>query len=313
MVPFLYFAGIGSRNAPREILDLMSEIGTYLSSLGYVLRSGKAIGSDTAFEKSFTETESRADIWLPWPGYNKHQGVGYYPNEQHFEIAKTLHPIWDKLPRYVKFLHARNVGQILGSDCNSPVRFVVCWTPDGCESDKTRTSKTGGTGTAISLASRNNIPIFNLFNTDAVDRLFGYLRRNVHYPNCFNSFYDDEIWPSIPEEMVLVYGSNLAGRHGYGAALQAYKHFGARYGQGIGLSGRSYGIPTKDKDLTVLELRDIIPFIQEFVEFTHRGDRTFLVTAVGTGLAGYQSKDIAPFFKGSKYCQFPKSWLPYLL
>lgn len=108
---------------------------------------------------------------MPWRGFNKHADTGYYPREQHFNIAKTVHPAWGVLTKAPKLLHARNVGQILGEDCDTPVKFVVCWTPDGCEKESDRTHKTGGTGTAIVLADRYGIPIYNLYNKSSIDRL----------------------------------------------------------------------------------------------------------------------------------------------
>lgn len=58
----------------------------------------------------------------------------------------------------------RSVFQVLGSDLLTPSRFVLCWTPDGCEHHITRSSKTGGTGLAISVASSHNIPVVNMAN-----------------------------------------------------------------------------------------------------------------------------------------------------
>lgn len=309
----LYYAGVGSRQAPESILALMRELAAYLASLGYILRTGKAVGSDTAFEEGCLSVDGPIELWLPWEGYKRHQGIGYYPTQEFFDIASTLHPVWNILPRYAKYLHARNVGQILGQNCQYPASFVLCWTPDGCEDESTRTKATGGTGTAISLASRNKIPIFNLARADALDRFFYYLKTHLHYPNKYNSFYDDSERPCLPLEMVYVFGSNLAGRHGKGAALEARNSYGAKYGQGIGLQGRSYGIPTKDENLEILSIHDIAPYVHEFVEFTKTSGRTFYLTSVGCGLAQYHPRDITPLFKGVEYCQLPESWLEYLI
>jgi hypothetical protein len=66
------------------------------------------------------------------------------------------------------------------------------------------------------------------------------------------------------KQQVFVFGSNLAGRHGKGAALDAIKFYGAIYGQGIGRQGNSYAIPTKDADLKPLKLLEIMPYVQSF-------------------------------------------------
>lgn len=97
---------------------------------------------------------------------------------------------------------------------------------------------------------------------------------------------------------VFVFGSNLAGRHGRGAALYALKHYGAIYGQGEGLQGNSYAIPTKDGQLMTLALPTIKMFVNSFITFAkEHPNLDFLITPIGCGLAGYKSEDIAPMFK----------------
>jgi hypothetical protein len=92
---------------------------------------------------------------------------------------------------------------------------------------------------------------------------------------------------------VFVFGSNLAGRHGKGAAKYAHEHYGAVYGEGIGRTGNAYAIPTKDHALDVLALVSIGKFIREFVQYARENtDDTFLLTPIGTGLAGYDKTEI---------------------
>jgi len=101
----------------------------------------------------------------------------------------------------------------------------------------------------------------------------------------------------LAENEVFVFGSNLAGRHGAGAALTARQKFGAVYGQGAGLQGQSYAIPTKDENLEVLPLPLVRGYIREFVKFARdRPDLTFLVTEIGCGLAGHTPEQIGPWF-----------------
>lgn len=96
---------------------------------------------------------------------------------------------------------------------------------------------------------------------------------------------------------VFVFGSNLAGRHGKGAALWARRHRGAIYGQGVGRQGDAYGIPTKDHRLQVLPLQEIAPYVAEFLDYARqRPDTAFELTPVGCGLAGYRPEQIAPMF-----------------
>lgn len=96
---------------------------------------------------------------------------------------------------------------------------------------------------------------------------------------------------------VFVFGSNLAGRHGKGAALWARQHRGAVYGQGVGPQGNAYAIPTKDRQLRVLPLDVIHCHVREFLDYAHRQpDLRFELTPIGCGLAGYRPDQIAPMF-----------------
>lgn len=101
---------------------------------------------------------------------------------------------------------------------------------------------------------------------------------------------------SLPPNTVFVFGSNLSGRHGRGAAKLALI-WGAKWGQASGLQGKTYGIPTKNASITrTLSVTEIKPFVDEFILFAKGSELTFYVTEIGCGLAGYKPKDIAPLF-----------------
>lgn len=103
--------------------------------------------------------------------------------------------------------------------------------------------------------------------------------------------------PAVP---IFVFGSNLAGRHGKGAALWARQHRGAVYGQGVGRQGNAYAIPTKDHRLRVLPLPVIQRHVAEFLAYARqRPDLAFELTPIGCGLAGYCPNQIGPMFAGA--------------
>lgn len=98
---------------------------------------------------------------------------------------------------------------------------------------------------------------------------------------------------------IFVFGSNLAGRHGKGAALHAREAWGAVYGQGEGLQGCSYAIPTKDEDLQTLPLDQIKGYLEEFFDHAlNHPENTYLLTPIGTGLAGYKVEEILELIRG---------------
>lgn len=102
----------------------------------------------------------------------------------------------------------------------------------------------------------------------------------------------------LEEGQIFVFGSNTIGKHGKGAAKTALK-FGAQYGKGIGLVGKTYGIPTKGSSMKVpLTIPQIKKHVDDFIEFAKTNPHlTFLVTEVGCGLSKMKPKEIAPLFE----------------
>lgn len=101
---------------------------------------------------------------------------------------------------------------------------------------------------------------------------------------------------SLKENEIFVFGSNLAGMHGGGAARIARLHFGAVMGQGVGLQGQSYAIPTMQGGVETIR-----PYVDDFIAYAkHHPDLHFLVTPIGCGIAGFEAEDIAPLFERAK-------------
>ena len=112
---------------------------------------------------------------------------------------------------------------------------------------------------------------------------------------------------SLAQGEVFVFGSNLAGAHAGGAAALAYKKFGAVWGQGVGLQGQSYAIPTMQGGVET-----IAPYVDEFIAFARAHPELFFyVTKIGCGIAGFSEKEIAPLFKEAatlKNVALPEGW-----
>ena len=104
-------------------------------------------------------------------------------------------------------------------------------------------------------------------------------------------FTPDRITELKPDE-VFVFGSNLAGMHGGGAAYVAFRQFGAVMGCGVGLRGQSYAIPTMQGGVETIR-----PYVDEFIAFAkEHPERFFYVTRIGCGIAGFRDREIAPLF-----------------
>ncbi len=119
--------------------------------------------------------------------------------------------------------------------------------------------------------------------------------RNYHEMSEFSNRITPEHITSLKSNEIFVFGSNLAGAHGGGAAYLAYQRFGAVMGQGVGLQGQSYAIPTMQGGVNT-----ILPYVEEFIAFAQQHpEMTFLVTKIGCGIAGFTPAEIAPLFAGA--------------
>lgn len=113
-----------------------------------------------------------------------------------------------------------------------------------------------------------------------------------------------ELIKEVAEDEVFVFGSNLEGRHAGGAARAAYDHFGAIWGQGVGIQGQSYAIPTMHGGVD-----EIKPYVDDFIAYVKvHPEKKFLVTPIGCGIAGFTPEEIAPLFAGAK--DMENVWLP---
>lgn len=126
--------------------------------------------------------------------------------------------------------------------------------------------------------------------------------------------YNGDILVDLDENEIMVFGSNWAGRHGLGAAKYARDHFGAVYGEGRGLQGRSYAFPTLDQNLNRLNVYELLDSVQDlYMTAKFRPGLTFILTKVGCGLAGYHEEFIKGLFKHYEYpapdnIVFPEDW-----
>lgn len=185
------YTGIGSRETPPEILELMSDIAFKLTKLGWYGRSGSADGADLAFESGFNKARIAGISsggftgYLPWNGFN-----GFHEDANHFikgnckvaaKIASELHPAWNAtrrdgkpvLSRGAKALHTRNIYQVLGNDLRTPSSLCIFYaTP------LSNGQVSGGTNTAVQLCIKNHARCHNLYIKEVADKWLNWLKSN---------------------------------------------------------------------------------------------------------------------------------------
>ena len=167
-----YYAGIGSRETPINVMETMRNIAIILERQGLVLRSGGANGADDAFEKGVSNSCNK-DIYLPYPEFNgrssKKSPFIYIPfGDEDFDKAYESiihHPSKGKMGASAKNMMLRNYFQLYGIRNQPKSEFVICWTPDAANGTTIKTTyETGGTGQCIRLAAIEKIPVYNLAN-----------------------------------------------------------------------------------------------------------------------------------------------------
>lgn len=176
------YTGVGSRETPNDILDLMKRIALKFNTLDWICRTGDAKGADHAFRSWARKSE----IYTAWD-----------VDKVALTVAAFFHPSWDFLTYFQKNLQARNLYQITGKDVeslheegvlfsveklklfypkNKLSSLVICWTPDGAVTREATSRVTGGTGQVIRIASYLGIPICNLANRESRDKALNFVK-----------------------------------------------------------------------------------------------------------------------------------------
>lgn len=165
-----YYSGVGARDTPSDIFNIMTALAAKLSDK-YTLCSGGATGADQAFQKG----AKTADVYLPWRDFELGNQLKF-PQHKYYVVGKDdieaeesvnlFHPNGPNLKDSVRAMMRRNFRQIIGKDGNNS-KFVVCWTADGKAS--------GGTGQVIRIAEHFRVPVFNLKVEDDLKRIEKFL------------------------------------------------------------------------------------------------------------------------------------------
>lgn len=184
-----HYTGVGSRETPQHIMDIMRKAAFFFASKGIVLRSGKAAGADEWFQlgvQDYAEQHTSnhlAEIYIPWRGFKTE---GLLPRWDRLvvdemivskaeQIASEIHPAWNACSRGAKALHTRNVYQVLGATLDKPSDFLVCY----AKPTANKKSIQGGTATAYNLAKQYGVKTFNLFFEEELEELREFTKELV--------------------------------------------------------------------------------------------------------------------------------------
>lgn len=195
------YTGVGSRSTPQEVLSIMEDAGYRLAKMGFILRSGKACGADTAFQLGAQKhNNASCEVYIPWRGFQGGEGLfskwdislaqidSVYPQhkELRWEWVREVHSGWDKLSTGARKLHERNIHQLFGMDLGNAYlnqsKFVLYYS----EETKSGNPK-GGTATCVNMAKKQGIRTLNLLRQENREVLEKFLtdleKREVMYEN----------------------------------------------------------------------------------------------------------------------------------
>ncbi len=165
----MYYAGVGSRSIPYEVLVQMTKIAERLAGMGYTLRTGQDInGADRAFRMGIENFHIHHPNEMPEKMvlYSSRDATPFAIN-----IAKKYIRDWDNLDDGLKNHYAKSVMLLLGPDGLVQSKFLICWTPNGAESQDHVNRRSGNAGLCIQLARDYKIPVINLKRDNALDKL----------------------------------------------------------------------------------------------------------------------------------------------
>lgn len=169
---YLPCAVTGNKDAPPEILTKVKELVAFLNDHGFTVRTGCDGPVELAADEAATQKRERI---LPWRDFEEKESKLTWNSERAHCIAKMYHPTYDTMKKGVQHILAKNARLILGDKMVSPARFLLIWTEDGIEHVRNKTAKTGLVGHTIAIASASGVPIYNLGNPTAEQRLREYV------------------------------------------------------------------------------------------------------------------------------------------
>lgn len=252
-----------------------------------------------------------AAIWLARNGKTKDDIRSYIETRYGYDLHRTweqLHPVYDWDSSCQGTVPEAMIAFLDSTDYEDAIRKAVSL---GGDSD-TLACITGGIAEAFYGVPPGNISsrVVDKLPEDFVEIIRELKRRTAYrdirmaMPHMKVSRITPERVTSLKPGQVFCFGSNLSGAHGGGAARMAYEKFGAEWGVGVGPTGDCYAIPTMQGPV-----KTIRSYVDQFIRYAgeHR-DRTFLVTRIGCGIAGFRDEEIAPLFAAARNLE--NVWLP---
>lgn len=164
-------AFVSNKDAPPQVIDQLIEAVKLAESKSCTIRVTGLDGPDDAMEKAAVKPE----VHLPWKDFNQKNSGFSFVTDQALEMTRKFHSGFDGLSQAVQKIVSSSVRIVLGKGIASPALFLVCYSEDGAESYREKTTKTGNLSLPLRVASELGIPVFNFGKRDGFSRFSAYM------------------------------------------------------------------------------------------------------------------------------------------
>lgn len=164
---------MGNYNANESILPLIQEVMNILRRNGFTARVSASKGFE---EMAYNAAGRDGEVYLPFKGFEgKQEGFSTYSDAVSKEFAKRFLPEWNTIKESHQTFYSKNARLVLGKGCKAPAQVAIIWSDDGVEGPSSRTQKSGHAGHVAAIAHAMKIPVFNLNNPGAIQRLTQFI------------------------------------------------------------------------------------------------------------------------------------------
>lgn len=168
----------GNFGAQEGLVPMIREIASIIKQNGFNIRASNLDG----FDKLVVQNVPDAEFHIPWKGFNDcHNPANTYYSEKALEFAKRYHPEWGTLKDSHQKFFAKNVTLVLGKSLESHAHAAIIWSDDGVESPSNRGQRSAHAGHIAALCHATGIPVINISNPNAVQRLRALLEGNKQH------------------------------------------------------------------------------------------------------------------------------------
>ena len=204
----IYYIGVGASYAPSNVVSTMYKLGCRFAELGYGLRTLDNSEIDRAIRKGCQDSCGKVTVYVPWQKNNNDNVLYVKPTQESYSHCDRMNPAFEKMHMQTKAIKARIANLLFGNDTEIAAKFIVCWSKDAAENISSITKETGEISDVLEMKPTYSMPVFNLQNSDAMQRLGELINSNkkskhasqIHVEQLINSIESNPYFENLINE-----------------------------------------------------------------------------------------------------------------